>query len=287
MRRVLNRLDNRTAAVVRPVEIVLGVLTFAGVVGIVLGSDGVELVAAAVVAMCVTGLVVVVINERTTSSMRHKADQDLLHEYSSELHKQMDSAFRLAKWEQRTVIDKNGDTRQMIAASAIVVKSPGLRLYRLKIGAGWDQPERYRRQVEVHLDSAEVENVEDRHARLTTRWLPGGKLEVYVHFSRPMARGRRFRVVAVLDWPGKCSPLMVDRVPDEFRYLASRFLDELAYIVVLPPGADVTLDSLGFEPDEENYSLSTTRNAAGQLEIELRAVNIKPPRVVGMRLDLK
>lgn len=275
------------AVVVRPAELVLGMLALGGIFGTALGANVVELVSIGIVSMCVLGLVMTVTGERMASSRRHKVDQDLLHVYSSELHRQMDSSWQLTKWEQRSVIDKRGDTKQTIAASAIVVKSPGLRLYRFNVGAGWGQADKYRRQVKVHLGGAEVENVEDPHARLTTRWLPSGKLEVYVHFSRPMARGKRFRVVAVLDWPGKCAPLMVERTPDEFRYLASRFLDELVYTIVLPPETDVILEPLGFESGQENYSLEEVRNAAGQLEIELRAANIKPPRVVGMRLELK
>lgn len=290
MRGFLNWFGGRLsdAGLIRPVEILLGAMALSGTFWIFFGSGSLEFALVAVVLMVSTvGLIVLIIRERLSSGKRHKVDQELLHEYSSELFRRTDSAWQLTKWEQRTVIDKRGDTQQTIAASAIVVKSPGLRLYRFNVGAGWDQPEQYRRRVKVHLGGVEVENVEDQAARLTTRWLASGKLEVYVHFSRPMARGKRFRVVAVLDWPGKCIPLMLDRIPDEFRYVASRFLDELAYAVVLPSEADVVLDLLGFDPDDENCSLVKTRNDSGQLEIELHAVNIKPPRVVGMRLDLK
>lgn len=289
MQRLTDWLDEYLAdvGVVGAAEVGFGILAGAGIFSLVFVPPSVEFISVAAVLVGLAGLMTLVIAGRATYRRRSEVDHKLLVRYCDVLSDQMQSSWRLLKWEQHTVINHQGDARQTISASG-AVKSFKLSYYRIRVGAGWNQPKKYQNNVKVHVRSIELEGVPGAQAELTTVWLPSGRLEALVHFPRPLSRGKRFNVVVVLDWPGKCRPLMKDRAPDDFRYVASRHLEELAYTVVLPSGTDATCEALGFVPEEEpDYTLKERRNGNDQLEIEFRAVNVKPNRIIGMRLDLK
>lgn len=288
MRRFLDWLDEYLAdvGVVGAAEVCFGILALCGTFSLIFAPKSIEPISVAAVLVGLTGLMTLVIAGRASYRRRIEIDQNLLVRYCEVLSDQMQSSWRLLKWEQHTVINNQGDARQTISASG-AVKSFKLSYYRIRVGAGWNQPQKFRKSVRVHVRSIELEGVPGAQAELTTVWLPSGRLEALVHFPRPLSRNKRFNVVVVLDWPGKCRPLMKDRAPDDFRYVASRHLEELAYTVVLPPGVDATCDPLGFVPEEEpDYTLKERRNS-DQLEVEFRARNVKPNRIIGMRLDLK
>ncbi|ANZ37266.1 hypothetical protein BBK82_15545 [Lentzea guizhouensis] len=288
MQRFLDWLDEYLADVgfVGAAEVGFGILSVCGVFGLVFALESAESISVAAVLVGVAGLTTLVIAGRSSSRRRAEVDQKLLVRYCEVLSDQMQSSWRLIRWEQHTDINPQGDVRQVMSASG-AVKSFKLSYYRIRVGAGWNQPKKYRNNVRVHVRGIELEGVPGAQAELTTVWLPSGRLEVLVHFPKPLSRGKRFNVVVVVDWPGKCRPLMKDGAPDDFRYVASRHLEELAYTVVLPPGTDATCGPLGFVPEEEpDYSLEE-RRGNGQLEVEFRALNVKPNRIIGMRLDLK
>lgn len=289
MRRFLEWLDEYLddVGVVGAAEVGFGILVLCGVFSLLFAPDSVESISVTAALVGLAGLMTLVIAGRASYRRRTEIDQKLLVRYCEVLSEQMQSSWRLMKWKQRTVINPQGDVRQTISASG-AVKSFKLSYYRIRVGAGWNQPKKFQSSVRVQVRSIELEGVPGAQAELTTVWLPSGRLEVLVHFPGPLSRGKRFNVVVVLDWPGKCRPLMKDRAPDDFRYVASRPLEELAYTVVLPPGTDATCDPLGFVPEEEpDYTLKERRTDGDQLEIEFRALNVKPNRIIGMRLDLK
>ena len=219
-----------------------GILALCGIFSLIFAPDSVEPVSFVALFVGLAGLMTPgVIAGRASYRRRMDIDQKLLIRYCEVLSAQAHSAWRMLKWEQQSVIGNNGDTRQTMTVQA-AVKSTKLSYYRLSVGAGWNQPRKYQNNVKVHVRSAYLEGIGSVEVDVTTVWMPGGKLEVLVHFPDFLSRGKRFKIVIVLDWPGKCRPLMKEKAPDDFRYVASRPLEELAYIVVLPPGSEATYD---------------------------------------------
>lgn len=160
MQRLTDWLDEYLAdvGVVGAAEVGFGILAGAGIFSLVFVPPSVEFISVAAVLVGLAGLMTLVIAGRATYRRRSEVDHKLLVRYCDVLSDQMQSSWRLLKWEQHTVINHQGDARQTISASG-AVKSFKLSYYRIRVGAGWNQPKKYQNNVKVHVRSIELEGV--------------------------------------------------------------------------------------------------------------------------------
>jgi hypothetical protein len=169
----------------------------------------------------------------------------------------------------------------------VISDRDGLPFFRLKLGAGWDQPVSGRRKFSAKVSAVEVGGRRDSRIVERTYWREDGTLELWIHFHRPLELGEECAVYLDVQWPGRCRPLTVDRVPDDFCVTAGPSLAELEYVVVLPAGKSADIDPIGFAADDDRLALVARPASAGRTEIRLTGRDLEEDQRVGMRLELK
>lgn len=269
------------------VRAALGILVFGSVLSALFGSTAFKAAALVITALCVLGLLTVLVT--TSTGLSHRVDryQSLLTHYCGLIYDQSDYLWRIDRWEEDVTILANGDTTGSILVHAMV-ESDELHFCRLRIGPNWNQPDRFRRRVRVTASSVEVDGTGGCRWDRTLNWLPDGRLEVLAHFrSAPPKKGDEVTVRVEFTWPGKAAPLMRFKQPDEFVMTMGRPLAYLSYRVELPAGAQVRCDTVGLKRETDQFTLSPTTTTDKRPVIHLVAHDIATDRRVGMRLDLK
>lgn len=290
LRRFIDLLEEHLAdvGVIGLIEALLGIIALGGALSIVFGNTTIKAAAVVAIMLGVLGLFVILVASRVSLRRQSDLDRRLLVRYCKVLSDEFPISWKLMGWDQTIVIGKNGDARQTIKVHA-VVESKRLSYYRVRVGPGWNQPQKYRKKVKVQVRSLSIEGVSGTRSEVTELWLEDGTLEILVHFPSSVPRGAEFHVIVVLDWPGKCRPLMKDKVPDDFCYKLERSnVQQFRYVIVLPSGVDASYDPIGFSLSDSNFSLIGKRNGGDQLEIALVATDIKATgrKRIGVRLDL-
>jgi hypothetical protein len=238
-----------------------------------------------VVLLAIFGLVTTLTSRST--GLRHRADryQNLLTHYCDLIYGQSDHLWRIDSWEESAKISKRGDVIGSIVVHAFT-ESDELHFCRLRIGANWPQPEKYRRRVKVIASSIEVDGAGGTRWDQTLNWLSDGRLEVLVHFkSAPLKKGDELVLRFEYEWPGKAVPLMKFHEPDEFVIMMGRPLAYFSYQAELPPGTRIRYDSVGLKRGVDSFELS--RTAGEPAVVCLVAQDIEADRRIGVRLDLK
>lgn len=264
----------------------LAILAFGGIMSALLGTTAVKASAIVVVLLANLGTFIILLAGRRELRRRSERDQLLLGHYCRVLRDRSDFSWRVISWSEVITIKANGDSHTVVTVKAIV-ESVLLDFFRLCLGAIWNQPHRYRRQVKVNARSLEVDGIGGTRYEVTTSWMPDGRLEFLTHFKSPLNLGEKIELVLELEWPGKCVPLVRYREPEEFRVHFRNRVEFAHYVVVLPDGMEAYCQPIGFVPGENRNVISSGRNRAGQQEISFTAYDIPAREVVGMRLDLK
>lgn len=263
----------------------LVILAFGGMLGFLFDSSAFRVTAVLVGALCTLRPLIMLISGPTGPHHRIDNYQGLLTHYCDLIYGQSDHLWRIDRWEESIKISKNGDVIGSILVHALT-ESDELHFCRLRIGANWPQPERYRRRVRVIASSIEVDGAGGTRWDQTLNWLSDGRLEVLAHFkSAPPKKGEELTLRFEFEWPGKAAPLMRFREPDEFVITMGRPLAYFSYQVELPPGTQVRYDSVGLKRGIDSFGLS--RTSTEPPVICLVAHDIEADRRIGMRLDLK
>ena len=264
---------------------VLGILAFGGVLSVLFGSNAFKAATLLVCVLCTLGLLTMLISRCT--GLRHRVDrcQALLTHYCDLIYDQSDYLWRVDRWEESIKVAKNGDVTGSILVQALT-ESDELHFCRLRIGANWPQPEKYRRRVRVTASSIEVDGAGGTRWDQTLNWLSDGRLEVLAHFrSAPPKKGDELTLRLEFEWPGKAAPLMRFGEPDEFVMTMGRPLAYFSYEVELPADVKVRYDAVGLKRGIDCFELS--RPAGEPPVVRLVARDIEADRRIGMRLDLK
>lgn len=264
----------------------LGVLAFGGALSAVLGDQSAKLGAAAAVLLATLGLIVLLAASRSEWQRRSELYDHLVTRYCNAFTDDNASSWHVKKWIESHRIDGNGDTTVLITVHAVVTCGQ-LRLYRVRVGAGWNQPEKMRQRVGVQVRSVVLEGIGGARCDLTKHWLDDGRLEVLVHFPSPVSQGSEFRVLIESWWPARSRLLVKDRLPEDFCVQVKRPLDLLEYTVVLPVGEEAFVDPIGFRPDDQRFLLVSGSDGSGRQEICLTGKGIGDTGRTGIRLDLK
>jgi len=264
----------------------LGVLALGGALSAVLGDASAKLGAAAAVFLATLGLIVLLAASRAEWRRRSELYDHLVTRYCTAFTDDNVSSWQVKQWIESHRVEGNGDSTVLITVHAVVTCSQ-LRLYRFRVGAGWNQPEKMRQRVDVQVRSVVLEGIGGARCDLTRHWLDDGRLEVLVHFPSPVRQGSEFQVRIESWWPARSRILVKDRRPDDFCVQVKRPLDLLEYTVVLPAGEEAFYDPIGFRPDDQRFLLVSRSDGAGRQEICLTGKGIADTGRTGIRLDLK
>ncbi|MEO6085416.1 MAG: hypothetical protein ABIQ18_20085, partial [Umezawaea sp.] len=165
----------------------LGILAFASVLSAVFGSSAFKAAGLVIGALVILSLLTTLSKKNTDlqheATLRQDEVTELQHEvaglknlltsHCNWLYDRSTHLWRIDRWEEDIVISANGDVSGTIIVRALV-ETENLDFFRLRIGPNWNQPEKYRDQVEVTVDSGEGE-AEWKH---TLNWIDRNRLEI-------------------------------------------------------------------------------------------------------------
>jgi hypothetical protein len=117
-------------------------------------------------------------------------------------------------------VQSNGDVREVLFIKATALRDE-VYFLRFNMGSCWQQPERYRRKVEVRARGIRANGTPGVQLNITGSWISDAKLRSIVHLQSPLARGEEIRLEMVRTWPAKCLPLMRGGAVDSFVFRRS------------------------------------------------------------------
>lgn len=274
--------DEGAAAVVKAV---LGLMSFAVLLGAVFGNAAVKAGAFVTTVFVVLSLGLVLLARQRVLKRQAEEDVALIERYSRIVADDRHPSYQVIKWEEHYVIEANGDARKLVTIRAKVLND--FRVLRLVEGCRWPQPARDRRHVRVTVRKLRVSDLPGASLSTTKAWVADGRMVLIAHVSRPPEVGSEINIAVEFDWPGMCTPLMRERKPDDFTL---RFRTRAAYAsckVVLPRGCDAYLEPVGFEEDENGFYTGSSTSEDGRPVFLFDGFDLPEHRDVGMRLELK
>jgi hypothetical protein len=268
------------------VRAIIGLLSFAALLGVVFGDIAVRTGALAAAVFLVLASVLLLLADRRRMSRDIEDYRNLLTRYCDFINDDRRPVMRISRLEHVVVLDRNGDATELITMHVIALNE-GLYFIPLRFGPGWDQPPKYRRQIKVVVRSLLVDGNLGTSWAVTKSWLPDGRLNLLSHLNAPASLGSEVRLEMDRVWPGKCIPLMREHRPDSFTLKFTCTIDYASYTIVMPPGVDVYYDPIGFTEGDADISLTRERNREGRVEVVLTGTDIAMEREIGVRLELK
>jgi len=230
------------------------------------------------------GAILVLYIARLKNRQQMGTYRNLLLRYVQVLSNQSTRSYTVQEWDQDVRIHPNGDAYELVR-TAVISERDELAFLRFTFGAGWNQPEKARRRVQVLVRSVIFEGVRSARWDTTTAWLSSGKLELIAHLNSPVPRGVELTLEIEIHWPGKSLPLVQGHA-DEFKVNFGTPIKYLTYSIALPPKTQAYLDPIGFTNGQDNFALTTTQQEERQI-IKLTATDVPAKQAVGMRLELK
>jgi len=269
------------------VKAAVGLMSFAALMGVILGSAAIKTGALVVVIFVILAMMLMLLTDRRRIQREADEHHRLLTLYCNFIVDSPRPTIRVLKWEQVVFIEPNGDAKETINIHGVVLRE---KLYFLVLRSTprWEQPYRYRSRVKVKARSLLVDGARGTSWAITSSWRPDGELNLLAHLHQPATYGSEIRLEIERYWPGKCIPLMVKRDQDEFtlRFRETMPVQYATYEIVLPPNADAYYDPIGFAQPNGSYSIKPDRKQ-GRCTFTFAAEEIPPNRLVGMKLELK
>lgn len=274
-----------STAVLGPVEVVAALLLAGGFTAAAAGQGAFRITGLAVAAGAVALVFVVLAVNRAVWRGRDVLERRLLLEYCDIMETRYGQKWAVTRWVQQVDIQPNGDVRQRISFS-IVVLCDFLDFCTFHDAINWEWPRRYQRRVKAHVRSVEVGGEGGTRFDFTSSWRDLRKLLMVVHLNEAAPRGSEVSFSVDLFWPAKCLPLMRGRGPDSFLASFSEPVPFAQYVITLPAGERVSFDRIGAPYGQGEHVLTSTVNALGQPEITLTVRDIPAYQKFGVRLDL-
>lgn len=268
------------------VKAVLGIMSFAVLLGAVLGNTAVKAGALVSALLVLLSLGLLLLADRRTTLRRLDVHRQLVSHYTKIGLGGGPPAYRVVDWDESVAVAPNGDARKRVMIRAEVL-ADDLWAVRLVHGCGWDQPARYRRRVRVVARKLLTDDAPGPKMAVTSAWLGDGKFVLIIHFRVTPPKGSEFGVLVECDWPGMCAPLMQDRSPDEFTLNFVTPVAHARYRVALPSGYDAYFEPVGFEAGEAGFASNRSVNENGQVLFGMESSDVPSHRAVGMRLEVK
>jgi len=266
---------------------ILGLLSFGGLLGALLGSTAIKAGVIVAVLLVLLGMTQLLLADRRNMTRQLDMHKRLVSQYGKVVD-QMNPAYEVVSWEQTAhILNARGDTQEYVTIGVRVLRSD-MRLSRLVFGCGWAQPTKYRRGVRIRVRNLLVGDSPGTSREVTHSWVADGKANVMIHFVGPPPEGSEVRFMVTMDWPGKCSPLMNGDTDDFTFCFIQQAVERVSYKIVLPPGYDAYHESIGFDRGDERFQLdAATGEDDGRRRYFFQAAPLPVGLKAGVSLELK
>ncbi|WP_367130449.1 hypothetical protein [Saccharothrix sp. HUAS TT1] len=268
------------------VKAALGILSFAVLLGALLGNTAVKAGALVVALLVLLSAGLVLLADRRATLRRLETQWQLVAHYTKLASDGSPPEYRVVDWDEFLTVEPNGDTRKRLTMRAQVLVD-GLWSIRQVHGCGWPQPARFRRRVVVVVRKLLVDGAPGPRMSSTSAWDAEGRFVLITHFRSALPRGSSFGIVVECDWPGMCAPLMRDRRPDDFTLSFRTPVVRARYLVALPPGSDAYLEPVGFSEEEDGFGIVRTVDPGGRPVFGIESTAVPLHTRVGMRIEVK
>lgn len=268
----------------------VGIMSFAGLLGTVLGSQTVRAGAFAAVALLVVAGILFVLADRRRLQREYNIHRDLLAKYCDFIVDHRPEPLVLAnEWDQTVFIQQNGDVRERLVVKATALREE-VYFIRFYAGSEWEQPEKYRKKVRINARSLKVNGKSGPRWNVTRSWLSSKQMVMIVHLHSPVRAGEEIRLEIERFWPKKCQPLMCQGEPDDFIFHTGKMLqiDKVTFRVVFPGECNVSYDAIGFVDDATTgVHIGSERDADGRRVVTLYVDHLPVDARYGMKLDVE
>jgi len=266
----------------------IGLMAFAGLLGTIFGNQTIRVGAFVVVIVFVTSAILLLLADRRRLQRAYDVHRNLLALYCDfVIDNHPKPLISVADWRQVTHIQPNGDVKETLKIHAVALRRE-VHFIRLRAGSGWEQPEKYRREVKVIARSLTVNNLPGPQWHVTRSWRSADKMTSIVHFHQPVRRGEEVRFEVVRIWPRKCHPLMREGAVDSFTFKNSSLIriSNVEHTIVLPPGTSARYEAIGFNEGASAAPIRIAVNDDGT-SFCFTAETLPEKDAVGIRLELK
>lgn len=261
---------------------VVGLMSFAVLLGAILGSTAIKsgALVAAILLVTVTGIALV--TNRGAERRELEVQKALVSRYCNHIDK-IRPAYQIREWNETLVVDDRGDTQARMTVKLRPLQSD-LMFIRLKFGCGWPQPARYRHRIGLTVRNLLVDGSPGTTLHQTVSWPKDGTMAAVIHFHTPPAENSEISFSVDLEWPKRCLPL-AEGSPDEFSITCRQAVMHAVYRVVLPAGTDVYTEPIG--DASIDYRLSKHQSDDGRQTITLELSDLPAHHSAGVRMQLK
>lgn len=267
------------------VKSIIGMMSFAALLGAVFGDVAVKSAALVAVVFTVLALGLVLVADRRSLLRELNMQKAFVSDYCR-LIDSVRPSYRIISWEQLVVINSAGDAKQFTTIRA-AVEGEDFRFFRLRFSCGWQQPARFRRQVRLDVHSLLIGDVRGVGLERTISWPADGEMAVIAHMRHPPRPGSEINVVFELRWPGKCKPLMKNRVSDHFTFLFTTPVSYVQSKIVLPDWCEAYYQPIGFEEGDNGYVAEPAKDGEGRNLFVFEAYNLPVQHEAGIKLHVK
>ncbi|SRR6266496_2378 len=267
----------------------VGLMTFAGLLGTIFGNQAVRVGAFVVVIVFVTSVILLLLTDRRRLSRAYDIHRNLLSRYCDFLTENSAGPLvAIEEWRQNVYVQPNGDVREVLVLKAVALREK-VYFIRLKAGSRWDQPDKYRRGVKVIARSLTINGAPGPRWNVTTSWDSVQKMTSVLHLHQPINRGETILFEVTRTWPAKCHPLMRDEQPEDFTLCMTGLLEvqHVEYTIALPPGFDAVYELIGEGEPAIQLTADAEHDQEGRRVLVWRADKVPALTKVGVRIELK
>ncbi|MEV8440154.1 hypothetical protein AB0425_22480 [Actinosynnema sp. NPDC051121] len=275
--------DEGSATVVKAV---VGIMSFAVLLGAVLGNAAVKAGALVAAILLVLSAALLLLADRRELVREVESYRAIVSQLAQVASGDRNPAYRISDWDEFVAIEPNGDGRRRITIRA-EVSSNDLWVVPLIQGCGWPQPAKFRNQVRVAVRRLLSGDAPGVSLTTTSTWVADGKSVLIIHFPEPLQSGTEITIAVEVFWPGMCAPLMRDQSPDKFTLRFATPVAHARYRVLLPRGFDAYSEPIGFESGNDDLVLGASVVGNGQPIFVFEGGDLPMRHDIGMRLELK
>jgi len=266
----------------------IGLMAFAGLLGTIFGNQTIRVGAFVVVIVFVVSVILVLLTDRRRTTQQLGTYRKLLTRYTDFVRdNSSDPLVSVESWDQTVYLRPNGDVREVLVIKAVALRE---RVYfvRMTAGSRWEQPERYRRNVEVAARGLTINGTSGTRWNVTTTWTSSQKMTAVLHLHEPVKQGEEIHFEVVRVWPGKCRPLMRDHEAEEFIFRSTNLLvmRRVNYTIVLPEGFEAIHEPIGQQHPDVNLAVLSHQDKEGRMVFAWSADLVPADTAVGIRVEL-
>jgi hypothetical protein len=266
----------------------VGLMAFAGLLGTIFGNHAIRAGAFVAVIVLAISVVLLLLVDRKHLRQSYDSHRELLARYCDfVIDHSSEPLVAIDAWRQHVYILPNGDVREVLNLKATALREK-VYFIRLTAGSGWEQPERYRRDVEIVARSLTVNGVSGPRWNVTTSWRSTKKIASIIHLHHAINSGEEIFFEVVRKWPAKCLTLLRGEV-DNFTFRTTSLLKirHVEYSIVLPVGFDAVHELIGAGEPDVQLTAKTECDPEGRRVFVWRADKVPTLTEVGIRLELK